>query len=142
MWTLSFVSASIRTVQVVGSTKTLAIGMESGPGFIKPVTFLPSQFITKVTWWRSVDVGPQSPDQVPVNGWPCWANPGATIPRQIAAQANNSARFMSPRYNATCAPSARDSRPARKGPVAVLDYTHRTTSATRRDPGSVLRAVI
>jgi len=73
----SFPSASIRTVQFVTSTKTLAIGTESGPGLIVPVTFEPSQFITTVTWFRRVALGPQSPVQVPVNGWPSCASPGA-----------------------------------------------------------------
>src|SRR5579871_1474471 len=69
----SLVSASIRTVHVDTSTKMLVIGMASGPGLISPVTFLPSQFMTRVIGFRCVAVGPQSPDQVPVRGCPCWA---------------------------------------------------------------------
>src|SRR5579884_299549 len=66
-------SAVRRTVQVDTSTKTLVMGMASGPGLIRPVTFLPSQLRTSVIWVRLVAVDPQSPDQVPVSGWPCCA---------------------------------------------------------------------
>src|SRR5689334_2312944 len=102
---LSFASASMRTVQVVGSTKTLTIGAESGPGLIRPLTFFPSQFITSVIWVRWVEVGPQSPVQVPVRGWPCWATPTAV--RQSAAKPSRDALLMSSRYTAADALGAR-----------------------------------
>src|SRR5690242_8790447 len=80
---LSFASASMRMVQVAASTYTLVSGMESGPGLIWPVTFLPSQFMTKVTWLRSVGEEPQSPVQVPVRGWPCCAAMGISTAKQM-----------------------------------------------------------
>src|SRR5689334_6342971 len=70
----------MRTVQFETSRKTLASGVESGPGFSNPVMFLPSQFITTVIAFLWVAVGPQSPDQVPVSGCPCC--PEATKARQ------------------------------------------------------------
>src|SRR5215471_6277569 len=52
-----------------------------------PETFFPSQFITIVTWFRCVGVGPQVPDHVPTNGWPSWANSN----RRNASLWNNAA---------------------------------------------------
>src|SRR5690349_139014 len=79
-------SAVMRTVQVDTSTKTLVIGMTSGPGLISPVTFLPSQLSTSVIWVRLAAVGPQSPDQVPVSGWPCWARHETAVIKAASRQ--------------------------------------------------------
>src|SRR5262252_4392352 len=61
------------TVHLEESSVTTFMGITSGPGLIIPETFLPSQFITIVTWLRCVGVGPQSPDHVPTRGCPSCA---------------------------------------------------------------------
>src|SRR3989304_5952086 len=82
----------MRTVHFVTSRKTLFIGKEFGPGLMMPVTFLPSQFITNVTWFRWFADGPQSPDQVPFNGCPSCANPDTTATKHATRHARRNAR--------------------------------------------------
>src|SRR5690349_15696908 len=104
----------MRTVQVETSTNTLLMGMASGPGLMSPVTFLPSQFMTSVTGCRWVAVGPQSPDQVPVKGYPCWANANA-VPKMATQQ--QASRVVGERISPPGGPAAPAGRCSDRGPL-------------------------
>jgi hypothetical protein len=68
--------------------------MASGPGLIVPLTTLPSQAITIVMWVLDDADGPQSPDQVPVSGWPSWAGAGHAPTEISKATTSNGRLFM------------------------------------------------
>src|SRR5688500_14511180 len=57
----------------VMSSRATSSGAAFGPGSSRPLMVLPSWSITTTTRLWTVEVGPQSPSQVPFAGWPSWA---------------------------------------------------------------------